>query len=193
MLAQRPPLQIASALTFNSAVVTVSVGAVYVPLYAVTNLHVGPGFVGAVLALRLSVAVITSVFYGVSVARAGLIKPLVATNLLAVASTCLLPLCVEPLQLTIVMVIQGAGIGFVAAASNTLASLTTSTSERMLGLAAVSFVSRLSLLVVPILLGVVLSSLGFTALFLFAAALALLATLFMFDRGSRVQLTGAYD
>ena len=193
MLARRPPLQISAALTFHSAVVGVAVGAVYLPLFAVTKLQLGPGFVGTVLALRLAMAVVMSSLFGAFVARAGLNKPLIATNLLSVASICLLPLCVEPEQLVAVMMVQGVGIGFVAAASNTLAILTTTTDERILGLAAVSFVSRLSLLTVPVFLGLVLGELGFAGLFLVAAALALLATLFIIDRGNRVDWSGALE
>jgi MFS family permease len=193
MLARRPPLQISAALTFHSAVVAVAVGAVYVPLFAATKLGLGPGFIGTVLALRLAMAVVMSSLFGAFVARAGLIKPLVATNLLSVASVCLLPLCEEPEQLLAVLMVQGVGISFVAAASNTLASISTTSSERILGLAAVSFVSRVSLLAVPVFLGVVLGLLGFTGMFLVAAALVLLATAFTVDRANRHDWSGALE
>jgi fucose permease len=91
---------------------------------------------------------------------------------------------------------SGLALGFVIVSGNIALALGTAPHERTIGVAAILFTSRIAAFVIPILIGFMLDTVGFSATFVGAAvlgALLLLLLLIRIARGTFASAVGSID
>lgn len=181
LMAQQPRLQLSAlvALTRNSVVLLS--GNAFLALYLV---QAGEpiSLAGVLLALRNIGMVISAAGFGDVLARTGLVRAMLTSNVLAIFATVSIAVTVSPLAVGLSLAVQGIGVGLSAPTANTLVRMATSQQERALGFAASSVVSAGGTLLSPLLFGLLLENGGARSVFVGAAALGLCYVLAMTAR-----------
>lgn len=191
MLASRWQVRTAAAVTLNTIHLVVVANA-FGALFIVHQLGGSATVAGIAIALRSVVAGAVSTLFPRSSSRYGLLAPMVVTGAIGGVAVLILPLA-QALPIAAILIgLQGIGTGLGAATANTFITAGTERSERALGFAIHVVPARIVSLLLPVLLGLVLQTMGIAAVFVvaagatatFVAAIALLGY-----RGARAEAT----
>jgi DHA1 family bicyclomycin/chloramphenicol resistance-like MFS transporter len=180
MIARRPPVTFAALISVVYAIGFLVVTASVVPIVLTEFDGEDPTLVGIVIAVRNLVAATLSLTFPAAVNRFGLVRSIVATSWVAVIGTGALALMVVASHLGwVALLIQAVGMAYGAAATNLLVRQSTSEQERAVGMSATTLTSRITVLVVPLLIGPFMSQSTVSLVFLVAAGLGVPAVLLM--------------
>jgi MFS family permease len=183
----RPPIAFASLLSVLYAIVFLVVAASVLPLVLVEIEGYTAVLAGAVLAFRNLVSALLSLSFAAVTQRFGLTRTVVYMSWLAALGTALVAVTTtSPLLLLIALAIQAAGVAYGAAAANVLVKQATSEGERALGMSATTVTSRITVLVIPLVIAPLIAPSTSGAAFLVAAALSVPVILLMHAVARRV-------
>lgn len=173
MLIGRPQLQLASLVALVYSSVVFVLGNAFLPIYIVRDLKQSAVLVGVLLATRNIAMTFSSPFFGYTFGRFGVVRAVVGAASLATLGLLGMAFVTDPRFLFVPMALQGLGVGFTAAASNTLVTAATGRRERALGFAATSLVFRGGSIVSPLLFGAILETWGIQPVFVAGGVLAI--------------------
>jgi MFS family permease len=180
MITRRPPVTFAALISVVYALGFLVVTASVVPIVLIEFEGQDPTVVGIVIAVRNLVAAALSLTFPAAVRRYGMVRATVATSWIAVIGTGALAIVVVAPQLVwVALLVQAAGMAFGAAATNLLVRQSTSDQERAVGMSATTLTSRVTVLVVPILIGPFMSQSAVPLVFLVTAGIGVFAVLLM--------------
>jgi MFS family permease len=160
LLKRERNLQLAALLALNSSFVFLVIGNSILPVVITKYLHFPVFMVGTLLGVRNLVAAVVSFAFGGFVARIGLWRTTVITNVLSVAPLLVMAGIVTPVAMYLLLALQGVGYGCTAATINLLVTSATPSRDRALGFSVVSVATRMGVLTLPVGLGMTLEDFG---------------------------------
>ncbi len=166
LLARRSELRLASLIVLTYAVVTLTLGNSFLPLYMTTELGFSRTLAGSMISTRDLLGMVASALFGLAVARLGFFRLVLMGQALGALSLFAVPFSTRVPVTFLVLASQGIGLGNTPATSNTLVAAGTSLEDRALGFASMGLVSRTCLLILPPLFGALADAAGMRTVFI---------------------------
>lgn len=177
MVFDRSQIQLAALIEVLASVLVVVLGNAFFPLYITSQALGSAAFAGGLVSVRNLSSTVTSLFFGRTTKRLGMLRPLFSMLTLTALTFFFLPRDGNNVVWIGVLLLQGAGVGFIPAAPNVLIAEGTKTDERATGYASVTFISRTMQLIFPPIFGLLADWLGLQMIFPIGAGIALVLIL----------------
>ncbi len=188
LVAKQPAIRMAGTVSTLYQLQMITLGNSFIPIYLVSSRGLTASAVAVLLTVRSLTSVLLSLGFGRIFARQGIVRPIVAGNVLGLAALVLVPLTADPIALIALFACQGAGVAFGPATANLLVTSATTEGERAIGFSANSLIGRIGGLGLPVVLGASAAVGGFGLLFELAAVIGVALIVALWLQGRTIHL-----
>ncbi len=172
LLRREPALHRALVIVIPSALCYMTMANSFLPLqlsHVLSNL----GLVGVIMATRSLAMTLMSPLFGPLQQRWGILRPNIVLALVGIVTLLGTPFTTSPVALAGLLLLQGIGFGLTPASLNTLVAWGVPVEDRAIGMAVPGLISRGTMMLAGLGLGIIAQSLGLTIVFIVCGVISL--------------------